>query len=151
MVKVKDLGEQVECPICGTQTKPDATECPECGEILEDVLVIEEQGGGRASRMLFRIGLIVFLIGFFLLIYSPLHDGLGRHGVPTFIGGYEAYNIFGPLNWQLVWIGTWVLIPGIIIVAISLVVAIFGRRAKVETVSEKTGETEEEPVTEPEA
>jgi hypothetical protein len=132
LVKVKDLGEDVECPICGTKTSPNETECPECGEILEDVLVLEAESGGRMSRVGFRIGLMIFLLGFLIMIYSFLHDGLGTHGVPSFVPGYDAYNVFGPYNYLVVYAGTGVMIPGIVIMLLAFVVGRIRSHSKIE-------------------
>jgi hypothetical protein len=123
LVKIRDHGINLECPICGTKTKPDATECPECGEILEDVLVLEEESGsGRISKWTFRIGLIIFLLGFLVTIYSFLHDGLGLHGIESFFPGYNKYSVFGQYNWLVVYSGVGIMIPGIILIVLSFLV-----------------------------
>lgn len=101
-MRQKKDGEKKEinaCPICGAQVPEGAEECYECGEELDLELKIEERGRvPLEKRLSFHIGLIVFFIGAIGMIFSPLHDALGLHGIDT-VPGYYGYDVFGPLNW----------------------------------------------------
>jgi hypothetical protein len=75
-----------------------------------------------------------------IMMYSFLHDGLGLHEIPSFFPGYEAYGVFGPLNWLVVYAGIGVMVPGVIIMVISFVINRFrtGKKTAIETVETGT-------------
>ena len=92
-------------------------------------------------KWLWRVGLILFLLGFLVMIYSPMHDALGLHGIQSFVPGYEQYHAFGPYNWMVVEGGTGVLVPGIICMLTAWVVTRWRSRKRmqpeeIETTSE---------------
>lgn len=118
--KKSEKKERDVCPICGARVPKGTEECPECGEELDLELTIEERGRvPPEKRLIFHVGLIVFFIGAMGMIYSPLHDALGLHGVDT-APGYYNYSEFGPLNWIVVIGFLPVLIVGILILFYSI-------------------------------
>ena len=87
--KGEEKDEGSFCPTCNEPVPPDATECPSCGESLEDSAVKAK----KRTNVPFWVGLVLIILGGpGIAVGSWLHDLLR---IP--IGG-DAFDVFGWLN-----------------------------------------------------
>jgi predicted nucleic acid-binding Zn ribbon protein len=103
------------CPTCNETVPPDATECPSCGESLEDSVVKKKK-----TNVPFWVGLILIILGGpGISLGSWLHDLLR---IP--IGG-DAFDVFGWLNRLVAAVGLIMMLVGM-----ALLVWALAREAK---------------------
>lgn len=123
-----------ECPTCKAVVPLEATECPRCGELFEDMsetgavavaAAAEEVGSPEAGstpragfreKFLFYAGIFMILLGGpGIALGSWLHDVLR---IP--FEDYRAFDVFGPVNRLVTAAGLIVLIVGIVLLILSL-------------------------------
>lgn len=111
------------CPICRAPTPPDATECPNCGEVLTASPSASEAADERAKpkaalreRFLLYAGIALLLLGGpGIALGSWLHDVLHISYL-----NYNSFDVFGPMNRLVLGIGLIVMIVGVVFLILSL-------------------------------
>ncbi len=111
------------CSICGSELPPDASECPRCGEALQEPQTgagpappTEERVPGRREKILYYAGIALILLGGpGIALGSWLHDVLRISYL-----NYNAFNVFGPVNQLVLAVGLMVMIVGTVFLLLSL-------------------------------
>lgn|GEM_PF-2516067 len=147
-----NIPEEERCPTCGAELPAGATECPECGEKLQQPAAEQQpetteepkteteteaeptpEPTGERSPMMFWLGVILAIVGFLGgPIISWAHDAFKME----IIG--KNFETFG-------WLNMTVAIIGVVIGIIGVVMMLMGMKksAPAESTEEKTEEKTE--------